>query len=237
MKNSNAFTTSIVTAALALTIIELPKSSAQNPQMQQSLEEIKQAAAMNKQALSRYSWEQQVTISIKGNVKKQELFQVRLGPDGKPQKVELSAQQAPGPSRRLGRRIVERKKEEYEEYAMRIKDLAESYAHPDPARLQQLYQQGNITLASAGVPGEVKMVIHNYLKPGDAVTLVFDPSQKAFKALQVSSYLDNPQDAVTIDAQYSRLPDGTNHVSNLVINGVSKQLTVQVQNLDYQMIS
>jgi hypothetical protein len=33
--------------------------------------------------------------------------------------------------------------------------------------------------------------------------------------------------------QFARLPDGTNHVATMTINGVSKQLTVQDQNSNY----
>jgi len=39
---------------------------------------------------------------------------------------------------------------------------------------------------------------------------------------------------VTIGVQFSKLPDGTNHVSTSNIDGVSKQLTVAVQNSNYQ---
>jgi hypothetical protein len=39
---------------------------------------------------------------------------------------------------------------------------------------------------------------------------------------------------MNLTVQFSRLPKGTNHVSNLVINGVSKQLSVAIQNSNYQ---
>src|SRR5215471_7036593 len=68
--------------------------SAQNPEMQQRVGEIKESAAKNKQALAQYMWQEQDTISLKGEVKKQELYQVRLGPDGKPQKSPLSPQES-----------------------------------------------------------------------------------------------------------------------------------------------
>jgi len=33
--------------------------------------------------------------------------------------------------------------------------------------------------------------------------------------------------------QYSKLPDGTNHIDSMVIDGVEKQLKVAVQNSNY----
>ena len=50
---------------------------------------MKEAAAKNKQAMAQYTWVEQINISLKGEQKKQEHFQVRLGPDGKPQKTSL----------------------------------------------------------------------------------------------------------------------------------------------------
>ena len=67
----------------------VPTIAAQNQEMQERVAELKQAAAQNKQALAQYTWVEQVTISLKGEQKKQEHFQVRLGPDGKPQKTSL----------------------------------------------------------------------------------------------------------------------------------------------------
>lgn len=73
---------------LAAVVFNLPVK-AQNPELQQRLAEVKQSMAQNKQALAQYTWVDQVTISLKGEQKKQENFQVRVGPDGKQQKTSL----------------------------------------------------------------------------------------------------------------------------------------------------
>ncbi|HXY49022.1 MAG TPA: hypothetical protein VEI01_06190 [Terriglobales bacterium] len=213
-------------------------AAAQNPELQQKVAEIKEASARNKQALAQYSWQEQVTISLKGEQKKQEHFQVRLGPDGKPQKTSLDPPPAAAPQQgghRLKEHVVEKKKEEYKEYADRMKELAQQYVPPDRDLLQQAYEKGNITLGTAaGNPDELQLVIHNYLKPEDSMTLVFDRAQKGLLSLQVASYMDDPKDAMNLTVQFSRLPDGTNHVSSMVIDGVSKQLNVAIQNSNYQ---
>jgi hypothetical protein len=213
-----------------------PAARAQNPELQQRVAEIKQAAAQNKQALAQYTWVEQVTISLKGEQKKQQHFQVRLGPDGKPQKTSLDPPEEPSQPQggRLKQRVVAKKKEEYKEYADQMKELAQQYVPPDKDKLQQAYEQGNITLGpAAGAPNELQLIIRNYVKPQDSMTLVFDKAQKALLRLQVASYMDDPKDAMNLTVQFSRLPDGTNHVSNLVIDGVSKQLNVATQNSNY----
>jgi hypothetical protein len=220
---------SIVTLALAAAV-------AQNPEMQQKLAEIKQASTANKQALSHYTWQEQQTISLKGEVKKTVSYQVSVGPDGQQQKIELGSTAAPPPSGgRLKQRIVAKKTDEFQQYGQQVAALAKQYTQPDPQLLQQAYEKGNISVQLGGAPGTVTLVIKNYLKPGDSMTLVFSEAQKTIQNVQVSSYLTDPTDAVTITVQFAKLQSGVNHVATSEINGVSKQMTVATQNLNYQM--
>jgi hypothetical protein len=235
--DSTPRTVLLFSMVIALLVVLSLHAAAQNPAVEQKVAEIKQAAAQNKEALAHYTWQQQQTTAIKGNVKDTKLFQVRIGPDGKPQKSELENMAASsGGGGPLKRHIVQKKKEEYEDYGEQIGLLAQEYAQPDPETLQQAYRQGNVMLGSAGVPGEVKIVISNYFKPGDRVTMVFNQQAKVIQSLDVATYLSDPSDAVNIGAQFSQLPDGTNHVSTMQVNGVSKELLVTMQNSDYQKI-
>ena len=225
--------------AMAIFILVSQCLVAQDPNLQQKGAQIKEAMAANKQALSHYTWQEQQTVSIKGEVKKQQLFQVQNGPDGKPQKTLVGPppeQQEPSGGR-LKRHVVEKKKEEFKDYAQQIAELAQSYAQPEPGRLQQAFAQGNAMLGSGGAPGEIKLVIHNYVKPNDTVTMTFNTAENAIQGLEIASYLDDPKDAVNITAQFARLPDGTNHVANMLVNGVSKELTVNIENSNYQKLS
>lgn len=217
--------------------------AAQNPELQQRVAELKQSTAENKQKLATYTWVEQVTISLKGEQKKQEKFQVRLGPDGKPQKTPIdqgaAASSAPaaggGRGGRVKERVVEKKKEEYKEYADNMKSLMEQYVPPDKDRLQQAMQKGNISMAPVpGSSSQVQLVIHDYLKPKDSMTLMFDKEQKQLVGMQVASYLNDPTDAVSLSVKMSQLPDGVRHVDSVVLDGVSKQINVAIQNSNYQ---
>jgi hypothetical protein len=218
--------------AIVAVVLMLPlQAMSQNPELQQHVAEIKEYLSLNKLVLARYTWQESQTVSVKGEVKKQELFQVRMGPDGQPMKTDLTPDDSSG-GRKHG--IKHRIKEDYENYGKEIATLAQSYAAPEPGRFQQLFEQGNVLLGSAGAPNEVKVVVNGYLKPGDSVTIIFNKQEKAIQSLQISSYLNDPQNVVTISAQYARLPDGPNHVSSMIVNGVSKEMTVQMQNTNYQ---
>jgi hypothetical protein len=212
-------------------------AKAQNQELQERVAEIKQAQAMNKQALAQYTWVEQVTTSLKGEQKKQQHFQVTLGPDGQPQKTSLdppdaSAQPSGG---RLKQHVVAKKKAEYEDYANQIKALIQQYVPPDKDAISQAYQKGNIALSpQAGTPGQYQLVISNYIKQGDKMTLVVDKAQKALVSLSIATYLNDPSDAVNVTVTFSAIPGGPNHVSTETIDGVSKQLTIAIQNSNYQ---
>ena len=132
-------------------------------------------------------------------------------------------------------RVVAKKKEEYEDYADQMKALAQQYVPPRGSLLQQAYQKGNVAFSPiAGNPNQVQLVVKNYLKPQDSLTLVFDKAHKALVQVKVASYMSDPQDAMNLTVQFSPLPDGSNQVSNMVIDGVSKQMNIAVQNSNYQ---
>jgi hypothetical protein len=200
-------------------------------QGQSKITEIKQAMAKNQQALAQYTWQQQETVAVNGDVKKTSLYQVELGPNGKPVKVDIS-QSAPSSGRKFG--IKHHITQEYQQYGQQIAALAQSYAQPDPGKLQQLYAQGNVALKSGGAPGVMAAVVSNYVKQGDSVTLTFSETQQALLGISVATYLSGPSDAVTMAVQFAKLPDGTNHVSTATINGQSKNMTVTEVNSNYQ---
>lgn len=228
--SSSVAATLLLAAVLSLAILP-PPVPAQGSVLQQKVAAVEASVYKNKQMLGRYTWQQQETVSVRGDVKKTALYQVRLGPDGKPVKTVINQSQ-PQDQRKFG--IRHRITQDYIEYAQQIASLAAGYAQLQPGRLRQLYAQGDVSLKSGGTPGLDSIVVSNYVKPGDSVTLTFNRAQKAVVAMGIRSYLSGPSDVVTIAAQFAKLPDGTSHVSTITVNGESKSLTVQDVNLNYR---
>ena len=235
-------TTFILAGLLAIHWLPATPVSAQNDELQQRVAELKQSLAQNKQQLAQYTYVEQVTISLKGEQKKQEKFQVRTGPDGKPQKTPIdqapaaaASEKGRGRGGRLKEHVVEKKKEEYRDYTDSMKSLMERYVPPDKDLVQQALQNHNVSL-TPGTGSQVELVFHDYVKPKDSMTLVFDKDQKQMVSLQVASYLDDPKDAVNLAVKVARLPDGVSHVDSVILDGTSKQLNVTIQNSNYQRL-
>jgi len=223
-----------LTIALTAGVLAATPAMAQSQQMTDKLIAIKTAQDANKAKLAQYTWTELETISIKGDVKDTKTYQVSMV-NGKAQKTLVNDQKASSGGGREGRvkeRVVDKKKAEFQEYGQSISALAKQYTTPNPEALMAAKQAGNISLVPGS--GTVSLVIKNYVKQGDSVTMNISEQTHSPQSIQVNSYLDDPKDAVTISAQFAKLPDGTNHVATTTINGVSKQLTVTDQNSNYQ---
>jgi len=227
-----------VAGALFLCSLALPVSLLpQNPELQQRVAELKESMAKNKQVLATYTWHETDTVKLKGEVKKVSNFQVRFGPDGKPQKTSLDpaqpSQQQSGGGRggKLKERVVEKKKEEFKDYGEDMKNLAQQYLPPDKDKIQAAVAAGNVSLTPDG--DNVKLVFKNYVKQGDSMTLTFNKTAKQITSIAIASWMDDPKDAMNLAVEFSKLPDGTNYMSTTTIDGVAKQLTVIMQNSNY----
>jgi len=235
MKFSEVHAIALTLAGCTAAFIPSTLVYAQNAGMMQKLQEIKAASAASKAALAHYTWQETETISVKGDVKKTTTYQVMVGPGGQQQKAEIGGSAAPPPSGgKFKQRIIAKKKEEFQVYGEQMSALAKQYSTPDPQLLQQAYQKGNISAQLGGAAGTMSLVIKNYLKPGDSMTLVFNQATKAMVAVNVATYLSDPSDTMTETVTFAKLPDGTNHVATVALNGASKQLGVNIQNSNYQ---
>src|SRR5437899_2499244 len=130
MKIRSIHLVAVTAVALAFFLHGARFATAQNAELQQKLAAVKESAAANKAALAQYSWQQQENIAIKGEVKDTKTFSVHLGPDGQPQKEELTnlPQSSGGREHGIGHHIKEKKGEEYKEYGQQVGDLAQQYA-------------------------------------------------------------------------------------------------------------
>jgi len=108
--------------------------------------------------------------------------------NGQQQKTEISDQKAQqgGHEGRVKGHVIEKKKEEYQEYAQQIGALGKQYTTPNPQLLMQAKQAGNISLQPGG--GTVSIVVKNYVKQGDSMTFTLDPQSKQLQNVRVSSY-------------------------------------------------
>jgi hypothetical protein len=226
--------------ALAPAAVLLTTLSAQGPSPQEKIAALKESLAANQAALKQYSWIETTTISMKGEVKKQEQKQCYYGADGKVQKTPVAGA-APAPKKeeqaRGGRRgggrvkeaVVENKVEDLKDYMERVAALVHEYVPPDPQNLQAAQAAGHLTVQpSAG--GVVMLQAKDYVKPGDSLSIGFDSALK-LSSYASASYVEKPKDDdVTLAVTFGKLPDGTAFPQQVLLDVKAKQIQVKVTN-------
>jgi hypothetical protein len=229
--------TMLITIAPAIAQTAAPAGG----QLQQRLAEIKQSTAANQQKLHKYQWTETTQVTLKGEPRPPKQSLARYGPDGKVQKTPIGAaqpqqqQQQSGRGGRLKQKIIEKKKEEFQEYGEQIKNLIALYLPPDPQKMQDAFRYDKASLNKD--EGTAEILFRDYALAGDRMTLSFDTAAKKISAINVQTYMDDPKDVVTLDVHFATLPDGTHYVQGTTINATAKQLQIKTTNSDYQPIT
>ena len=201
---------------------------------------IKELLAKNSASLRTYSWVETTTVTMKGEVKKQEQKQCFYGADGKVQKTPIGAPPAAKPQDsgggrggRLKQNIVENKIEDMKEYMEKVAALVQDYVPPAPAKIQAAQAAGNVSTQPSGTA--VNLVIKNYLKPGDLLTIGADPAAKRLTSYKAQSYVEKPkEDDVALDVTFGALQDGTFYPQQILLDVKAKNIQVKITNSGYK---
>ncbi len=218
----------------AVTLLAPVPTLPQNPELQQKLAAVKQAAAENKQKLLKYQWVETTQLTLKGDAKPPTKNSCQYGPDGKVQKTAIGPPPEQPSGGRMKQKVIAKKKAEMKDYMQDVKAVLSMYVPPDPQKMQAAYQAGKVSLNP--VPGAVNLVFTDYAQPGDKMTLTFDTSTKKITSLNINSYLGEEKDALTLKVQMGSLPDGTNYEQQTVLNATAKKLVVTTTNSNYQKL-
>jgi hypothetical protein len=82
--------------------------------------------------------------------------------------------------------------------------------------------------------GKVDLIFHDYDRPGDEFSLMFDGPGKRVDGVKVRSYLDGPEDAVGLTLSFSNLTDGTNYLSQSLLDAPAKKVQVKTTNFGHR---
>jgi hypothetical protein len=218
-------------AALLFALLFLTNivAAAQNLLTKNELAAIGQEQLTNQAKLSHYTWQETQIISVNGEAVNYRLYSASIGANGQYRRdlvTESTGQEAtfkPTKKKRLS---------QYGSYARQLCELTNRYTSLNSEQLTQASNRGEIELIRDG--DLIKLLIKNYLKPGDSLAITIDQHTHRLLTVGAKSYLAEREDAVTIQADFADLPDGTQHVATAEIDGISRGLTVKLTNWLYQ---
>jgi hypothetical protein len=210
----------------------------------QNMDPAKVAAAIkaNAQALKAFVWQQRMQLQLKGETKKTTLNQMNYDINGNLQKTLISEQPSPdsapppsGGGRLRGRvkqKVVAKKKGEFKEMMEGIASLVKSYTELQPQQLQSALKQAAFSPGQGDMDGSIQIQMTNLLQHGDSLTIWIDQGALLFRKIAiVSSYDKKP---ITATANYSMLPSGQVYMAQAIVNYPSKQVIVEIDNLNYR---
>lgn len=237
--NKNARDFWLIAAGLASSLAGSLTLPAQGPSLEQQIAGIRASITKSKDKLAEYTWQEQETISVKGKVQSQRLFEAQLGPDGRIRRTAMDlpegnlsqTEKAGG----MHEWITQKKQHSTQIYAQELKEIAETYAQGDAELLRRAYERGDIAdePKNAG-NGVKKLSIHNYAKAGDLVTIGFNWKDNEIQTLEASSYLTDAKATVHILAEFVTAPDGLNHIDAITATGPKKDFSMVIRNLTYE---
>jgi len=206
---------------------------------------LKQSMAASQKQLRQYEWIETTIISMKGEEKSRKQQRCYYGADGKIQKVPIdSGQAAPQSSGGGGRRrgggrvkesIVENKKEGMQDYMEQAAGLIHQYVPPNPELIEKSKAAGKVA-TRPGASGQVGLDFKDYLKSGDRLSVELDGANNRLLGLNVASYLESPEDVVTLAVQFSTLPDGTSYTAQTTLDAKAKNVRVVTQNSGHRPV-
>ncbi len=246
MNRFRFFSTMVGAALLAM----LSTLSAQQPAAQPAggpqdhVAALKQSLGQGQALLRQYEWIETTVINFKGEEKSRKQNRCYYGADGKVQKVPLEQPkaQAQAESGRGGRRggrvkaqIVENKKDEMKEYMEEAATLIHQYVPPGPPMIQAARDAGRISV-SPQPDGRVRITIPQYLQAGDSMSLDVDGAADRLLGLGVNTYLQKPEDVVTLVVQMTTLPDGAQFAGQTTLDAKAKNIQVVITNSGHRPV-
>jgi hypothetical protein len=215
------------------------------PTPDQMVAALKQNLAESQKRLRQYEWVETTSISLKGEEKSRKQQRVYYGADGKLTKLPIGeppqAQPAPSRGRRGGggglkQTIVENKKDEMKEYMEKAAALIHQYVPPDPAQIQKAKDAGNVAVKPQP-DGKVQVEFRNYVQPKDLLSIGVDAKAALLSALNVATYLEKEEDAVTLNVLFGTLADATGYTAKTTLDVKAKNIRVIVENSGHRPLA
>jgi len=209
------------------------------PTPQDHVAGIKKSLQTSMVALRQYQWVETTAVSMKGEEKSRTENNCYYGADGKVQKTPIAGepQSASKAPRGIRGKIVENKKAEISDAMKEAIGLVKLYVPPDPAKIQAAKEAGKLSMTPPDAKGNMSVLIKDYLKPGDALTLSVNAAVDHITGIKVATFTDSTKDAVGLNVNFGAFADGTVYPATVNLDVKSQELAVAIENSGYKKLS
>jgi hypothetical protein len=192
--------------------------------------QLTEARKANDALLRQYTWTSRTEILENGEVKDTRLELNNYLPGGQLQRSLLNDTGAPLPRGFLRRAIAEDKRKRLEEFLTGLRSLVDQYTLPSAGKILDFTTSA--TTIGPDANGLVEMTGHNVVTPGDTLSIWTDARTRKTRRVLVNGFYKG--DIFTLTGTFNTIPSGLTYLAYAEITVPAKQMTVQVQNFDYQ---
>jgi hypothetical protein len=191
--------------------------------------QITEARQANAALMRQYTWTSRTKIIEQGQEKDTRLELVHYSPSGQLQRSLMNDSSASLPRGPLRRAVAEDERKKMEQYLTGLQGLLEQYTLPTTGKILDFMMSAKPMGPDAA--GLFSLTGNNVVMPGDSLTIWVNAATRHVARIQVNSTFQ--EDPVQLNATFSTLPSGLNHVADAEATVSNKQLNVQVQNFNY----
>lgn len=208
---------------------------AQEPTQEERIAALKQSMAASMEALKGYEWTETTVVNYKGEDKSHTQAKCSYGADGKVVK-EPMGEPAEEPKKKRGLRghKAEKTTGELKEYMGSAAALIETYVPPSPELIQKCQDAGKVSVEVVEANKKIILRLKDYQLAGDSVGVEVDLTTNTLIGYEVATYLDSPDQAVTLNVTFEKLEDGTIYAGLSELDAKAKGMKVDISNTDYR---
>lgn len=198
---------------------------------------LKRTLAENAAAQRNYTWIETTDVALNGEVKETNSMSCRYTAGAaKPTCTQIGAPPAPkkmrGPLRKA---IAKGKIADLKAYMDSVKTLVGEYVPPEQGLIQKAQQRGDVAVAPNPSNNTFKVTVSNYIQQGDAVAVVVHQDDNHLAELSVSTWLNDPSAAVSLDVSFTTLGTGVNFPLKKVLTAQAKGVVVTITSSNFAM--
>jgi hypothetical protein len=198
---------------------------------------LKRTLAENAAAQRRYTWIETTELALNGEVKETNSMSCQYLADAKaPSCTQIGAPPQPkkvrGPLRKA---IAKGKIADLKAYMDSVKTLVAMYVPPQQELIQKAQQRGDVAVAPNPSNNTFKVTVSNYIQKGDAVAVVVHEEDKHLASLGVSTWLNDPGAAVSLDVAFATLATGVSFPMKKVLTASAKGVVVTITSSNFAL--
>ena len=172
--------------------------------------------------LRAYEWTETTIVRLKGEENARRVSRCHYRIDGKIERAVTSIA------------TPEKKKEELADYIERAITLVRKYVPPDLDEIQRIHNLGRASVHVLEPEKRVRVQFNDYWLQGDKLNVEVDLTDKRLAGLNVSSFLGETRDPVSLEVRFGVLADGSSYPAEAQLEASAKKLNVAVTNSDHR---